>query len=114
MITTDFLMKEETIVTIGDYSLKCPEGKRRFYAFVTFDDFSTVHWTNIFASNRSAHSNKSWNASLIVPNSFIQSLYTNRKIEPLIDNKGSHIGSLFLSFPRSAVRFTFVENLFLW
>ena len=53
MITADFLMKEETIVTIGDYSLKCPEGKRSFYAFVTFDDFSTVHWSNFFATNRS-------------------------------------------------------------
>lgn len=52
MITADFLMKEETIVTIGDYSLKCPKGKRSFYAFVTFDDFSTVHWTNMFATNR--------------------------------------------------------------
>ena len=30
--------KEEQIVTIGDYSLKCPEGKRSFYAFVTFDE----------------------------------------------------------------------------
>ena len=42
------------------------------------------------------HSNKSWNASLIAPNTFIQSPFTNRKIEPLIDNKGSHIGSLLL------------------
>ena len=53
MITADLFKKEEQIVTIGDYSLKFPEGKRSFYAFVTFDDFSTVHWTNFFASNRS-------------------------------------------------------------
>ena len=56
------------------------------------------------------HSIKLWNASLIAPNTFIQSPFTNRKIEPLIDNKGSHIGSLFLSFPRSAVCFTFAEK----
>ena len=42
------------------------------------------------------HSIKSWNASLIAPNTFIQSPFKNVKIEPLIDNKGSHIGSLLL------------------
>ena len=56
------------------------------------------------------HSNKSWNASLIAPNTFIQSLYTKRKIEPLIDNKGSHFGSLLLSFLWSAVYFTLYYN----
>ena len=53
MITADLFKKEEQIVTIGDYSLKCPKGLRSFNAFVTFDDFSTVHWTNFFATNRS-------------------------------------------------------------
>lgn len=43
----------------------------------------------------------------------IQSPFKNVKIEPLIDNKGSHIGSLFLSFPRSAVCFTFAKNFVL-
>lgn len=33
-----------------------------------------------------------------------------QKIKPLIDNKGSRIGSLFLSFIRSAVRFTLYYN----
>lgn len=59
------------------------------------------------------HSNKSWNALLIAPNTFIQSPFTNRKIEPLIDNKDSYIGSLLLSFLRSAVCFTFAKNFVL-
>ncbi|MDD6026018.1 MAG: hypothetical protein PUD26_05390 [bacterium] len=52
MITADLFKKEEQIITVGDSSLKCPKGKRTFYAFVTFEDYSTVHWTNFFASNR--------------------------------------------------------------
>lgn len=52
MITADLFKKDEMIVTIGDYKQECPKGKRSFYSFVTFDDFSTVHWTNFFATNR--------------------------------------------------------------
>ena len=43
----------------------------------------------------------------------IQSPFKSAKIEPLIDNKGSHFGSLLLSFLRSAVCFTFVKNFVL-
>ena len=54
MITADLFKTEEQIVTIGDYSLKCPKGKKTFCAFVSFDDYPMVHWTNFFASNRTA------------------------------------------------------------
>ena len=54
MITADLFKKEEQIVTIGDYSLKCPKGLKRFYAYVHFLDYSYCLWSNIFAKTRSA------------------------------------------------------------
>ena len=53
MITADLFKKEEQIVTIGDYSLKCPKGLKRFYAYVHFLDYSYCLWSNIFAKTRS-------------------------------------------------------------
>ena len=110
MITADLFKKDETIVTIGDYKQECPKGKRSSTPSLLL--MISRRCIGLTSSPQIAlkHSIKSWNASLIAPNTFIQSPFTNRKIEPLIDNKGSHIGSLLLSFLRYAVCFTFVEK----
>ena len=53
MITADLFKKDEMIVTIGDYKQECPEGKRNYFSYVTYDDFSFLHISHIFAENRS-------------------------------------------------------------
>lgn len=53
MIQSDKRPHESNFTNITDYSLKCPEGLRRFYAFIHFTDESTCLWSNIFTKTRS-------------------------------------------------------------
>lgn len=52
MTETDNIRREHRSIYLNDINAVLPEGKRNFFSFVTFDDFSTVHWTNFFATNR--------------------------------------------------------------
>lgn len=38
---------------LTDYSLTCPKGVRKFFAFIHFTDESTCLWSNIFTFSRS-------------------------------------------------------------
>ena len=53
MIQSDKRPVQSNFATISDYSKQCPDGARRFFAFVHFTDSSTCHWANIFTFNRS-------------------------------------------------------------
>ena len=53
MIQSDKRPKQSDLVNLTDYSLKCPEGLRRFFAFIHFLDDSTCLWANIFSKTRS-------------------------------------------------------------
>ncbi len=46
--------QDSDFVNLTDYSLKCPKGLKRFYAYVHFLDYSYCLWSNIFAKTRSA------------------------------------------------------------
>ena len=53
MIQPDKRPQQSDYANITDYSLKCPKGQRKFYAYVHFLDFSFCLWSNIFAKTRS-------------------------------------------------------------
>lgn len=52
MILTDKRPVERDFANITDYSLECPKGARKFFAFIHFTDDSTSLWSNIFTFNR--------------------------------------------------------------
>ncbi len=54
MIQSDKRPQEDNFANITDYSLKCHEGAKKFYAYVYFLDYSYCLWSNIFAKTRSA------------------------------------------------------------
>ena len=72
MITADLFKKEEQIVTIGDYSLKCPKGKRNYFSFVTYEDYSDLHISQIFADNRY----DAWKQVLAIATEILDEVYT--------------------------------------
>ena len=53
MIQPDKRPVQSDFANISDYSQKCPDGARKFFAFVHFTDDSTCLWSNIFTRNRS-------------------------------------------------------------
>ena len=87
MITADLFKKDEMIVTIGDYKQECPKGKRSFYSFVTFDDFSTVHWTNFFATNRTEALNQVMERFADCSEYIYENHCMNLRIEPPLRKK---------------------------
>lgn len=53
MIQSDKRPVQSDLANITDYSKQCPDGARKFFAFVHFTDDSTCLWSNIFTFNRS-------------------------------------------------------------
>ncbi|MBD5201481.1 MAG: hypothetical protein HDS85_05480 [Bacteroidales bacterium] len=53
MIQSDKRPVQSDFANITDYSKQCPDGARKFFAFVHFTDDSTCLWSNIFSFNRS-------------------------------------------------------------
>lgn len=53
MIQPDKRPEQSDFANLTDYSLKCPDGARDFFAFIHFLDESTCLWSNIFTFNRS-------------------------------------------------------------
>ena len=53
MIQSDKRPKEDNFGNITDYSLKCPDGFKKFFTFVHIIDATTCMWSNIFAKTRS-------------------------------------------------------------
>lgn len=52
MIQPDKRPEPALFANLTDYSAKCPEGYRSFFASVTFEDRSEALLSNIFAVNR--------------------------------------------------------------
>lgn len=52
MFTTDRHIKTSLLTNLTDYSSKCPEGMRSFYAYVSFTDQSQILLDRIFAADR--------------------------------------------------------------
>ena len=53
MITADKKIKQRNDANLTDYTKKCPEGLRSFFAYVNFTDYSWCLYSNIFAKDRS-------------------------------------------------------------
>ena len=53
MILPDKRPVQSDFANLTDYSLTCPKGARKFFAFIHFTDDSTCLWSNIFTFNRS-------------------------------------------------------------
>ena len=53
MILPDKRPVQSDFANLTDYSLECPKGARKFFAFIHFTDDSTCLWSNIFTFNRS-------------------------------------------------------------
>ena len=53
MIQSDKRPVQSDFAIIYENSGKCPDGARKFFAFVHFTDESTCLWSNIFTFNRS-------------------------------------------------------------
>lgn len=53
MILPDKRPVQSDFANLTDYSLECPKGARKFFAFIHFTDESTCLWSNIFTFNRS-------------------------------------------------------------
>lgn len=54
MILPDKRPQQSDFANLTDYSLKCPKGLKRFFAYIHFVDYSTSLLSNIFAATRTA------------------------------------------------------------
>lgn len=54
MILPDKRLQQSDFANLTDYSLKCPKGLKRFFAYIHFVDYSTCLLSNIFAATRTA------------------------------------------------------------
>lgn len=52
MIQSDKRPEQSDFANLTDYSLKCSDGARKFFAFIHFTDESTCLWSNIFTTSR--------------------------------------------------------------
>ena len=53
MTTTDNIRREHRSIYLNDINAVLPEGKRNYFSFVTYEDYSDLHISQIFADNRS-------------------------------------------------------------
>ena len=53
MILPDKRPEQRDFANLTDYSQKCPDGARKFFAFVHFTDDSACLYANIFTFSRS-------------------------------------------------------------
>lgn len=53
MTETDNTRREHHSIYLNDINAVLPEGKRNYFSFITYDDLSFLHITQIFADNRS-------------------------------------------------------------
>ena len=52
MIQSDKRPEQSDFANLTDYSQKCPDGARKFFAYIHFVDYSTCLLSNIFAATR--------------------------------------------------------------
>ena len=53
MTETDNTRREHRSIYLNDIHAVLPEGKRNYFSYVTYDDFSFLHISHIFADSRS-------------------------------------------------------------
>ena len=53
MTETNNTRREHRSIYLNDINAVLPEGKRNYFSFITYDDLSFLHITQIFADNRS-------------------------------------------------------------
>ena len=53
MTETNNTRPEHRSIYLNDINAVLPEGKRNYFSFITYDDLSFLHITQIFADNRS-------------------------------------------------------------
>ena len=74
MILPDKRPVERDFANLTDYSQKCPDGARKFFAFIHFTDESTCLWSNIFTFSRTFATMLSRRRVDIYPPPFYKSL----------------------------------------
>ena len=72
MTTTDNIRREHSSIYLNDINAVLPEGKRNYFSFVTYDDYSNLHIAQIFADNRS----DAWKQVLEIAAGSINEVYT--------------------------------------
>ena len=53
MTETNNTRREHRSIYLNDINAVLPESKRNYFSYVTYDDFSSLHISHIFAVNRS-------------------------------------------------------------
>ena len=53
MTETNNIRREHRSIYLNDINAVLPEGKRNYYSLVTYEDFSFLHISHIFADSRS-------------------------------------------------------------
>lgn len=72
MTETDNIRREHRSIYLNDINAVLPEGKRNYFSFVTYDDYSNLHIAQIFADNRS----DAWKQVLEIAAGSINEVYT--------------------------------------
>ena len=72
MTTTDNIRRDHRSIYLNDINAVLPEGKRNYFSFVTYDDYSNIHIAQIFADNRS----DAWKQVLEIAAGSINEVYT--------------------------------------
>ena len=72
MTETDNIRREHRSIYLNDINAVLPEGKRNYFSFVTYDDYSNIHIAQIFADNRS----DAWKQVLEIAAGSINEVYT--------------------------------------
>ena len=72
MTETDNIRREHRSIYLNDINAVLPEGKRNYFSFVTYDDYSNLHISHIFAVNRS----DAWKQVLAIAAGSINEVYT--------------------------------------
>ena len=72
MTETNNIRREHRSIYLNDINAVLPEGKRNYFSFVTYDDYSNLHIAQIFADNRS----DAWKQVLEIAAGSINEVYT--------------------------------------
>ena len=72
MTETDNIRREHRSIYLNDINAVLPEGKRNYFSFVTYEDYSDLHISQIFADNRS----DAWKQVLEIAAGSINEVYT--------------------------------------
>ena len=72
MTETDNIRREHRSIYLNDLKAVLPEGKRNYFSFVTYEDYSDLHISQIFADNRS----DAWKQVLAIAADSLDDVYT--------------------------------------